>query len=291
MMRFRASLLLFFLPAAALADEGAGAWPVDFPVTWMENRPSFSLLVQPDVRTAYITRGKVVEDRPMASVLTRGQVDLWEFGSLGVHSWDKSSLCDRRTDVCRRAFNETDAGVYWHYDYSFNDDWALSSEFVKYWVMLNGYTKQYRDKKSDATLNEWRVIQSLKNPYLTPFYLMRRCVHPKEWMYIRAGVMRKFPLGGGFALTPQWYAENGNERLFENRYGPRQGGGKYHSGMQASNFVLELSWTANDHLSFFVGVQQFDIVSKDARRSTKASSSRCARSDLTVGTAGCRIKF
>jgi len=294
------TLTAVLLAAALAADEGplsvpAGGRPenvaaeeeADDGFAW----PDMSLFVMPDVRTAYISRGKVIEDRPVASILARGQVGLGKLGSLGIQSWDLSSLGNRRTDVHHRAFNETDLGVFWHYDYSFNEDWRLSSEAVKYWVMLPGYTAPYRAKKTDAMINEWRALQSLENPYLTPFYLLRRGFHPNDWLYVRAGVRRAFPLGAGFTLTPQWYAENGNEWHFERRYGRRQGGGKYHSGMQASNFVLELSWKATNNLSFFVGVHQFDIVSEDARRSVKAHSSPCMRRDLTVGTAGCRIKF
>ena len=116
-------------------------------------------------------------------------------------------------------------------------------------------------------------------------------VDTKSISLYHAGLAFEIPLGGGFALTPQWYAENGNEWHFERRYGPRRNGGKYHSGMQASNFILELSWKATKNLSFFVSVQQFDIVSADARRSVKAHSSPCMRRDLTVGTIGCRIRF
>lgn len=296
-MRLAATIVLL-LAGALFADEGVpttssvdGSAPVESEVLDGVSLPDYSILVQPDVRSAYVTRGKVIEDRPIASVRFRGQLNLGDWGSPGIQSWDVCSLGNRRDDVHRRAFNETDIGFYWHYNYSFSDDWMLSSEVVKYWVILPGYYEPYRSRKTCATINEWRALQSLKNPYITPFYLLRRGVHPNDWMYIRAGVMRSFPLGGGFTLTPQWYAENGNERHFERRYGPRQGGGKYHSGMMSSNFLLELSWKATENLSFYATVHQFNIVSEDARRSVKAHSSPCMRRDLTVGIVGCRIKF
>ena len=296
-MRRAATIAALALCAALCADEGPSAMPFFFGIdekvaSMVTNGVSaFSLQLQPDVRSAYLSRGKVIEDRPVASILARGSIDLGEWGSPGVQSWDLSSLGNRRTDVHRRAFNETDLGVFWHYNYSFDEDWRLSSEVVKYWVMLPGYTAPYRERKTCATINEWRALQSLENPYVTPFYLLRRGFHPNDWLYVRAGLQRRFPLGGGFALTPQWYAENGNEWHFERRYGPRRNGGKYHSGMQASNFILELSWKATKNISFFVSAHQFDIVSADARRSVKAHSSPCMRRDLTVGTIGCRIKF
>ena len=261
------------------------------PIVAGEGPVAASLLVQPDLRTAYISRGKVIEDRPVASALVRGQLNLGDWGSPGIQSWDLCSLGNRRADVHRRAFNETDIGVYWHYDYSFCEEWRLSSEVVKYWVMFPGYRDPYRAKKTDSMINEWRVLQSLENPYVTPFYLLRRGYHPNDWFYIRAGVRHSFDLGGGFSLVPQWYSENGNEWLFERRYGRRQGGRKYHSGMQASNFILELAWKMSKNLSFFVSVHQFDIVSADAWRNVKANVSPCMRRDLTVGTIGCRIKF
>lgn len=253
--------------------------------------PGFSLLVQPDIRTAYISRGKVVEDRPMFMILTRGQLNFGNLGSIGIQSWDVCSLTGRRSDVHRRAFNETDVGVYLHYDYSIADGWCLSTEVMRYWIGLPGYLEPYRSRKLNATLAEWRLSNSLRNPYVTPFYLLRRGCHPYDWLYVRAGLLRAIPLGAGFTLTPQWYAENGSENHFQRRYGPRRNGGKYHSGMMASNFFLELSWKATENLSFYATVHQFNVVSEDARRSIKTHSSRCMRSDLTVGMIGCRLRF
>ena len=121
-MRRAATIAALALCAALCADEGPSAMPFFFGIdekvaSMVTNGVSaFSLQLQPDVRSAYLSRGKVIEDRPVASILARGSIDLGEWGSPGVQSWDLSSLGNRRTDVHRRAFNETDLGVFWHYN-------------------------------------------------------------------------------------------------------------------------------------------------------------------------------
>lgn len=140
-------------------------------------------------------------------------------------------------------------------------------------------------------MREWRFGQSLENPYLTPFYLLRRSSHPTEWFYARTGIRRKFALTDTIAFTPEFFAENGNEFLFERRYGAKPNGGHYHGGLMTLNLILELSWKVSNMATVYANVHQFDVTNDDARERIKARKTVSAVRDLTIGAVGIRFRF
>lgn len=282
-MNVRPRLVALLLLAAVGAARGEG---VDL--------SPLSVSAQTDVRTAYHSRGKIVENRPVNTILDRVACEAGPLGRFGIWNFDVTSLGGSRQYLHHRAFNEVDVGAFWHYDWAFDDDgkWKLTNDLLKDWIMLEGYTPEYRAKKTDATINEWRFEQALVNPYVTPFYLLRRGFHPNEWFYTRIGARKGIALPWDLTFTPIFFVETGNEYHFERRYGRRVDGGRhYHGGAQALNLVLELAWKATDNISFFASVHQFDIVCDDARDAVKAKTTGEARRDLTIASVGIRAKF
>lgn len=275
------AVLTLLAVAAAYGGDGVDLSPV-------------TVSVQTDVRSAYQSRGKIIEQGPMNTILDRVGYETGPLGTIGVWNWDVTSLGGSRQTVHRRAFNEVDVGAYWHYDWTFDDDgrWKLTNDILKDWLTLDGYTQDYHARKTDATISEWRVEQALVNPYVTPFYLMRRGTHPNDWLYFRVGVRRGFKLPYDFTFTPMFYPEFGNENHFERRYGAPQGDSrKYRSGVQALNLLFDLSWKATENLSVFANVHQFDIVQEDVRDSVKAKKTHESRRDLTIFSLGLRARF
>ena len=156
----------------------------------------FYVHVNPSLRTAYHSRARIVEDRPMLMTLTRAGFDtknVGDFGKVGFWNWTVSSLTDRRATRHRHALNEMDYGVFWTYVWDFGrlDDtwrgWGLTTDVMKDWLTFEGYSHPARLAKTNASISEWRLAQSLDNPYLTPFYLVRRGLHPHDWLYVQTG--------------------------------------------------------------------------------------------------------
>ncbi|MGN0847509.1 MAG: hypothetical protein ACI4RA_09030 [Kiritimatiellia bacterium] len=260
----------------------------------------FYVNFNPSWRTAYQTRSRIIEDRPMFMTLTRAGFDSKEhgdFGKLGIWHWNVSSLSGRRDAYHRRPLNEMDYGLFWTYTWDFGQysdawkGWGLTTDFIKDWITLEGYTHPYREAKTNASINEWRIEQSLNNPYATPFCLLRRSSHPTDWFYARIGIRRKFTLTDALAFTPEFFTENGNEWLFERRYGAQPGGDRYRAGLMTLNLILELSWKVSEMTTVYANVQQFDVVHDDARAAIKARKTANSRRDLTIGTLGLRFRF
>ena len=120
----------------------------------------------PEARTAYISRGRVCEDRPVMTQLVRVDGALGPFGRAGLWHWDVSALGNRRENLFRRSFHEVDWGFFYRYDWEINKDWTLASEGMKDWLTFPGARGRLRGH-SDATIHEYRLYEALKNPYLT----------------------------------------------------------------------------------------------------------------------------
>lgn len=260
----------------------------------------FDVSFDPSFRTAYHSRGKIVENRPVFMTTTRAgwnTKDIGGFGKIGFWNFTSSSLTRKRRTVYRRPLNEMDYGLFWTYTWDFGRDhadwegWGVTTDALMDWITLEGYRHAYRENKTNASIHEYRLQQSLDNPYLTPFYLFRRGIHPNDWFYARVGVKHTFHLTDTLTFTPTFHAEHGDERLFIRRYGERLDGGSYHSGLMALNLILELAWKASANLTFYANVHQFDLTDERLRDKAKAQTAANYRRDLTILALGLRCRF
>ena len=247
----------------------------------------FFLEVTPEVRSTYQSLGKIVEDRPMQVTFVRAGVDAGAFGRFGVRNWDVSSLTDRRHDAHRHALYHTEFGPTWQYDIEMADGWAVKSDLTRSWTMYRGFA----DDSSDKTYHWYQLDQSLENPYLVPFYRVRKCFRGNDYFYFKAGARRRFPLLWDLALVPSVFAEGGSSRNQARVLGKRPGGGRWPDGVASVSFRLELNWRISENVAAFVFAEQYEIVGGDERRAARESSYRCSHADWTHGGVGIRIRF
>ena len=248
------------------------------------------LTVTPEVRTAYISLGKVVEDRPMQITSAKGNVDLDFLGRLGVTFFGVSSLTDRKSHVHWHPLYFNDIGPYWGYDWEVAEGWTLKSELSRQWSLFRGFEPEY--ESSSHTIHWWQLDQELANPYLTPFWRLRKVHRPMDLFYTKFGVKRKFPFLEDFYLMPMVYLEGGDVTNIERRLGKRPNGGRYNNPTTCSiTFRLELGWRISRYFTAFAAVDQYDVVLKSGRDAVRASADECAHTDLTVGSFGVRCSF
>ncbi len=241
----------------------------------------------PEVRSTYQSLGKIVEDRPMQITNIRFGYDAGAFGRFGVRNWDVSSLSDRRHDAHRHALYHTEFGPTWQYDLRFCDGWLLASDLTRSWTLYRGFD----DKASNKTYHWWQLDQSLENPYLVPFYRLRRCFRGNDYLYFKAGVRRRFPLPCGLYVTPSVFAEGGSSRNNKRVLGGKPDGGRWGSGVSSVSLRLEFGWRISEWLTAFAYVEQYEVVGGEARRANKESSYTCAHNDWTHGGVGLRLRF
>lgn len=241
----------------------------------------------PEVRSTYVSLGKIAEDRPMQLTNLKAGWDSGAFGRFGVRNWDVSSLTDRRADVHRHALYHTEFGPIWQYDWKVVDDWTLKSELTRSWVLYRGFD----DADSNKTYHYWQIDQSLENPYLVPFCRLRRCYRTADYFYFKAGVRRRFAVWRDLALVPSVFAEGGNARNQKRVLGPNVNGGGWYAGVASVSFRLEANWRLNENASVFAAVEQYEIVGGDARDSVDTGAYACGHSDWTHVAVGFRLRY
>lgn len=241
-----------------------------------------------DVETAYWARGAIVDRNPFSAQSVDLSADLSPFGYVGGYAWSVSSMSrDGQSATRRNAYNEVDYGVYYGYALELAEGWALDSTVAKKWVTLPGY------RPHAHTISEWNVSQALRNPYATPYYLLRRAVDGQAWCYWDVGLERSWLLLDRLTLTARVFGELGDARHFRAQYGanPNAADGRYSHGLMALNLLLRLDYAVTDWLSVFAFVHQFDMVASDARDALDASSAPESIKDLTIGGVGFTLKF
>jgi len=275
-LRAAGLLLVVLVPTLARAeDEGSSPVPVRISVT-------------PEVRSTYVSLGKIVEDRPMQVTDVHLGYDTDLLGVFGVRNWDVSSLTDRRQDVHRRCLYHTEVGPYWHYDWKVADGWALKTGLTPSWTFYQGFEKSSANK----SYQWYQIDQSLENPYVAPFWRVRRCVVGNDYWYCKFGIRRAFSFCRVLYVTPSVFLEGGNDRNFNRVIGRNvNGSGWSEWGVSSVSARLELGWKICKWATAFAYVEQYEIVGEDARDSNAASSYLCAHNDWTLGGVGVRLRF
>ena len=266
---------------AAMAGEGSGATNL---VSEVRRRVSASAYA--DIESAYWARGAIVDKRPFSAQFADLSIDLDPFGRIGGYAWSVSSLSKSGQSATRRnAYNEVDYAVYYGYGFELAEDWILDTTVAKKWVTLPGY------RPHASTISEWNVSQALKNPYVTPYYLLRRAYHGQKWCYWDVGLTRSWKFLDDFTFTATAFGEFGDSRHFVAQYGANPHGGRYSDGLMALNLMLRLDYAVTEWLGVFAFVHQFDVVSSDARDALDASTTPESRKDMTILGIGMAVNF
>lgn len=239
-----------------------------------------------DIETAYWARGAIVDRKPFSSQYADLSFDLDPVGRIGGYAWSVSSLAKSGQSATRRnAYNEVDYGVYYGYGLELAEDWILDTTVAKKWVTLPGY------RPHAHSISEWNVSQALKNPYVTPYYLLRRAYNGQHWCYWDVGLTRSWKFLEDFTFTATVFGELGDSRHFAAQYGANPHGGRYSDGLMALNLMLRLDYAVTEWFGVFAFVHQFDVVSSDARDALDASTTPESRKDLTIGGVGVVLNF
>ena len=239
-----------------------------------------------DVETAYWARGAIADKKSYVAQFADLSFDLDPFGRVGGYVWCASALATSGQSYTRRnAYNEFNYAVYYGYGLELAEDWTLETTVAKKWVVLPGYRPHLN------SFSEWDVSQSLKNPYVTPYYLMRRAYHGQQWCYWEVGLTRSWKFLDDFTFTATFFGDLGDSRHFAAQYGANPHGGRYSDGLMALNLILRLDYAVTENFGIFAFVHQFDVVSSDARAALGASSRPETVKDITIGCIGVELNF
>ena len=277
-----ASMILFFAFAFCAAAEESGTNFIEC-VNEFVKISAFA-----EVQSSYLARGKVVDKHPFSAQFVDGELMLGDFGHIGGYVWSVTSFTgDGQSAQKRYAYNEADYNLHYVYGLELTEGWTLENRLARQWVTLPGY-------RGDAkTFCEWHVAHELRNPYVTPYYLMRHACRPNDWTYWCVGARKTISITEDLSFTVDFFGDLGDARHFRDQYGakPTDPGSHYHSGLQALNLVLRLDYSLTENLGVYALVRQFNIVSDEARKAVKESNAHESLRDVTVVGVGVSLSF
>ena len=184
------------------------------------SRKRLSLSASADVETAYLCRGFVWDKHPIATQYLDLDFDSGVAGRFGAYAWDMLAKSPAsHADGQSYRLNEIDYGLRYAYDLELAKDWTLVSGTAKQWVTFPG-----REHRGSNSVIDWQAFQSLRNPYLVPYWKMRYIYKPFTEFYWIAGVKRTFPFFvEHLDLTLDFFGDLGDARHCRNLFGPKPG--------------------------------------------------------------------
>lgn len=248
--------------------------------------PKFGLHAYADIESAYLCRGYIWDVRPYSAQSVDGEIDFGPFGRVDALVWTMSATSSKGTSsrMSRYAYAEIDYLIRYCYDLEITDNWKLTSGVARQWVTNPGFVGGH-------TVCDIQFMQSLHNPYVTPYWKVRAIHRPFDEAYWIVGAKRGFSLIEDLTFTVDFYGDLGDHRHFVNLYGSTDPDRGYHGGLQALNLVLRLDYSITKNIGIFAFAGQFCLVSEDARAAVKDTKDPEARRDLTFGGAGVSIDF
>jgi len=245
---------------------------------WFEPHVRYSC----DVSSAYISRGKVIEDRPIQINDLDVSLGLSDYGRIGFWHWNYSDLTGAYQDKHRRFVPECDWGLYYGYDWKIVEGWSLDTKIMVEWMTFYGGRPQ-----NDPSSYEWRIQQTLKNPYVTPYYKFRYTLRPVEFAYYQVGLKRVFKVCEWLRLTPNVAMDFADSAGRAKRFGAQADGSPYGPGVLSLVAELTAEIPITDWFSLHATVGQFDVLSSDGRDTLGEAERR----DLTYFNAGFTLSF
>lgn len=160
--------------------------------------------------------GKFGYSRPIAEQYYDLTLSTADYGSVTFDCWAASALNDQQDAVHRRAFYCLEETLTYGYDFALDRDrkYVLSQNAGILWDWLYGY------RVANRTPYCWYAFQSLKNPYLVPYWnALGGMINTAPWTRVRTGVKHDWQVCEAVSLTPYVDATWGDSRRFRSNYG------------------------------------------------------------------------
>ena len=243
-----------------------------------------------DVETAFLCRGFVWDTHPISTQYLDFDFDAAPVGHFSAYTWgllqkSPASHADGQSYRC----NEIDYGLRYAYDLEFAKEWNLVSGVARQWVTFPG-----REHRCSNSVIDWQVFQSLRNPYLVPYWKMRYIYKPFVELYWIAGVKRSFPVvKDKLDLTLDLFGDFGDSRHCRNIFGPKphDPSSNYHGGIQSLNAVVRLDYHVAEHVNIFAFVAEYSVIDEAGRRALKARRDIDGIRDIVYGGVGVSLEF
>ena len=199
--------------------------------------------------------------------------------------WLCSALNGQTDDVHRRAFYIYEGTLTYGYGFDLADGVRLVTDGGLLWNWLGGY------KTDHGTPLTWIAIQSLENPYVTPYWNLKYAFRPTEKTCLRFGARHAFHPFGSLDLTPFIEAAWGDGHRFESNFGEEPEHPVAGGAFMFSSFGLLAEWRFLDDWYVWGRFRQYILINSQAWHLMDESDSPTAETDLPIFGLGVGCRF
>ena len=235
------------------------------------------------IYSGYQLYGSLVNNEPTAQGYIDVNVNVWDFGYVGLGLWSNTDLTPRRRcNALGQAFNEYDPNVHFGRTFWFDDDrtWGLQwrSTIVWFYYPPKNYKGGNDHENHNFTTWDFDHTLELVNPYVTPFITIVR-EYKKGANLLDFGLKRTFQINDELSITPiiefVWRERQYNW-CFPTAFNSEVNGYdcNKNSGIATGKIELDLNYQLTEHIGLFAKVAYCSIVDPDLRDNVDFLSSQ-----------------
>ena len=254
------------------------------------------------IYSGYQLYGSLVNDNPTLEGYVDANVNIGDFGYIGVGLWSNTDLTPRRRcNELGQAFNEYDPNVHFGRTFWLDDDrsWGLDWRSTVVWFYYP--PKNYHGATHTHTTWDFDHSFALVNPYLVPYVTVVR-EYSKGANLLIFGLKKTVAVDDGLSLTPYVegiWRESQYNWCFPTAFDNEVGGIRHaNSGIATMKLGLDANYQISEHFGLFAKVAYCCVVDPDLRDNCDAIRSMPyswysygSRKDFAWGGVGVTFNF
>ncbi len=220
--------------------------------------------------SGYQLYGSLVNDNPTLQGYVDANVNIGDFGYIGVGLWSNTDLTPRRRcNALGQAFNEYDPNFHFGRTFWFDDDKSWGLEWRSSFVWFYYPPKNYKDaRESNHTTWDFDHSFALVNPYVIPYLTVIR-EYSKGANLLVFGLKKTMAVSDELSLTPSIegvWRESQYNWCFPTAFDTEIGGIRHaNSGIATMKIGLDANYQISEHFGLFAKVAYCCVVDPDLR--------------------------
>ena len=254
------------------------------------------------IYSGYQLYGSLVNDNPTLEGYVDANVNIGDFGYIGVGLWSNTDLTPRRRcNELGQAFNEYDPNVHFGRTFWLDDDrsWGLDWRSTVVWFYYP--PKNYHGATHTHTTWDFDHSFALVNPYVIPYLTVVR-EYTKGANLLVFGLKKTMAVSDELSLTPSIegvWRESQYNWCFPTAFDTEIGGIRHaNSGIATMKLGLDANYQISEHFGLFAKVAYCCVVDPDLRDNCDAIRSMPyswysygSRKDFAWGGVGVTFNF
>lgn len=239
----------------------------------------------PEIASGHISVGRVKVVHPVQNFDAGLGARLDDVGYVVAGVWSMSDLTECYRERRDKFWNEIDPMVACGREFALGDGYSFDTRVGAQWNYMAGY---FDDAK--RSYDEWQIAETLKTPYVTPWFAMRNFYWPVAKASWRTGLAHTFVLNEAWSLSCWIWIDGGGERWNQQRFGYRHPE-RIHRGINSGSARIYLNYRVTSWLNLYGGVTGYTVMTRGIRDELRNNPSDEAKDVYAVATVGVSMRY